>query len=61
MKQQRSEIRVADVARGDNQEPGWSAAQQMTANKISILAKDNTSITIRNGANHVIGAAIACW
>lgn len=25
------------------------------------LAEDNTLITIRDGGNHLIGAAIACW
>jgi hypothetical protein len=33
----------------------------MTAYKISILAEDNPLITIRDGGNHLIGAAIACW
>lgn len=60
MKQQISQILVADVACADNQEPGGSAAQEMTANKISILAEDNTMITIRDGGNYLIGAAIAC-
>lgn len=41
-----------------NQEPGGSASQKMTANKISILAEDNALITICNGAYLVIGAAI---
>ena len=28
---------------------------------ISILAEENTLNTIRDGGNHLIGAAIACW
>jgi len=57
-KQQSGEILVADVASGHKQKSGGSAAQEMTADEISILTEDNSPIAVGNGGNHVVGAAI---
>jgi ATP-dependent protease HslVU (ClpYQ) peptidase subunit len=38
-----------------------SAAQEMTADEISILAEDNSTIAVGNGGNHAVGAAISIW
>jgi hypothetical protein len=46
------------LPRGNDQKPGGSAAQEMTADEISILAEDNPPITVGNRRDHIVAAAI---